>query len=157
MAGAGTPSVSAAGAGRRIAVIGARWHATVVEALVSRALQALTDAGVTDVTVVRVPGAFELPVACARLASDFDGLVALGVVIRGGTPHFDYVCQAATMGITNVACQTGTPIGFGLLTCENDEQALARCGLPTSAEDKGYEASMAVLDTLNAIDAALAN
>jgi len=95
-----------------------------------------------------VPGTFELPVAATRLAAArFDAIVALGVVIRGGTPHFDYVCEAATLGLTEVAQRTGVPIGFGVLTCDNDEQALDRAGLPGSSEDKGYEATVAALST----------
>ena len=97
--------------------------------------------------VVRVPGSFELPVAAARLAATFDVVVALGVVIRGGTPHFDYVCQAATMGLTDVSVRTGTPVGFGVLTCDTEEQGIARAGLPGSVEDKGHEAITAALAT----------
>jgi 6,7-dimethyl-8-ribityllumazine synthase len=97
---------------------------------------------------LRVPGAFELPVAAARLAgAGVDAIVALGVVIRGGTPHFDYVCQGATAGLTEVAHRTGVPVGFGLLTCDDEAQALARAGLPGSSEDKGYEAAAAALAT----------
>lgn len=94
-----------------------------------------------------MPGSFELPVACARLAPTYDALVALGVVIRGGTPHFDYVCSGATLGLTQVSVQTGVPIGFGLLTCDDDEQARDRAGLPGSREDKGYEAAQAAVLT----------
>jgi 6,7-dimethyl-8-ribityllumazine synthase len=95
--------------------------------------------------VIRVPGSFELPAAAARLAPEFDAVVALGVVIRGGTPHFDYVCQAATLGLTEVSVRTGVPVGFGVLTCDNEEQALDRAGLPGSSEDKGHEAVSAAL------------
>ena len=103
--------------------------------------------------VVRVPGTFELPVVCSRLASSmmFDALVALGVVIRGGTPHFDYVCQAATSGITQVCVNTGVPIGFGVLTCDDEQQAVDRAGLPESREDKGFEAAQAAIATHQAI------
>jgi len=96
---------------------------------------------------VRVPGAFELPVAAARLAPHFDAVVALGVVIRGGTPHFEYVCQAATEGLTNVSVSTGTPVGFGVLTCDTEQQGLDRAGLEGSNEDKGHEAVTAALAT----------
>ncbi|MCW2757681.1 MAG: ribH, partial [Nocardioidaceae bacterium] len=100
------------------------------------------------VTVLRVPGTFELTVAAARLArAGFDAIVALGVVIRGGTPHFDYVCQATTDGLARVALDTGAAIGFGLLTCDDEQQALDRAGLDGSREDKGYEASQAALLT----------
>ena len=98
-------------------------------------------------TWVRVPGTFELPVAATRLAEKFDAIVALGVVIRGGTPHFDYVCQGATNGLTDVSVLTGRPIGFGVLTCDNEQQALDRAGLEGSNEDKGYEATAAALQT----------
>jgi 6,7-dimethyl-8-ribityllumazine synthase len=101
--------------------------------------------------VVRVPGTFELPVACASLADRYDALVALGVVIRGGTPHFDYVCQAATVGITEVSVRTATPIGFGVLTCDDEAQALDRAGLSGSAEDKGHEAASAAVATVVAL------
>ena len=98
-------------------------------------------------TVVRVPGAFELPVVAAALAERHDAVVALGVVIRGGTPHFEYVCDAATDGLTRVALDTGVPVGFGVLTCDTEEQALDRAGLAGSHEDKGYEAAAAALAT----------
>jgi 6,7-dimethyl-8-ribityllumazine synthase len=118
-----------------------------MDGLVDGARRGLADAGVASVELVRVPGAFELPVACARLATSYDVVVALGVIIRGGTPHFDYICQAATMGLTEVSVRTGTPVGFGVLTCENDEQALDRAGLEGSSEDKGYEAAIAAVAT----------
>ena len=95
--------------------------------------------------------------ACASLADHFDALVALGVIIRGGTPHFDYVCDAATRGITDVAVRTKTPIGFGILTCDDEAQALDRAGLEGSHEDKGYEAAQAAIATLTALSTALAS
>jgi len=138
--------------GLRVAVVAARWHATVMDGLRGGAQRALADSQVTDVTEIRVPGAFELPVAAARLAAfGFDAIVALGVVIRGGTPHFEYVCAAATNGLTEVALRSGVPIGFGVLTCDDDEQALDRAGLPGSKEDKGYEATVAALSTAVAL------
>ena len=97
--------------------------------------------------VVRAPGSFELPVIARALARTHDAVVALGVVIRGGTPHFDYVCAAATDGLSRVALDTGTPIGFGLLTCDDEAQALDRAGLPDSREDKGREAAEAAVST----------
>jgi len=146
-------------AGLRVAVVAARWHEPVMDGLLAGARRALADSGVRAVTVVRVPGAFELPVAAARLAAArpaaaggrFDAIVALGVVIRGGTPHFEYVCQAATAGLTEVATRTGIPIGFGVLTCDDERQALDRAGLPGSDEDKGYEAAAAALATAVAL------
>jgi 6,7-dimethyl-8-ribityllumazine synthase len=118
-----------------------------MEGLLDGARRALADAGVEAVTVVRVPGTFELPVAAARLARQVDAVVALGVVVRGGTPHFDYLCQAATSGLTQVAVSTGVPVGFGVLTCDTDAQAVDRAGLPGSSEDKGYEAAQAAVVT----------
>ncbi|HEY2983335.1 MAG TPA: 6,7-dimethyl-8-ribityllumazine synthase [Jatrophihabitantaceae bacterium] len=154
MSGHGAPEMSTVdGADElRVAVVAARWHATVMDGLRDGAQRALADSQVTDVTEIRVPGAFELPVAAACLAaSGFDAIVALGVVIRGGTPHFDYVCSAATNGLTEVALRSGVPIGFGVLTCDDDEQALDRAGLPGSKEDKGYEATVAALSTAVAL------
>lgn len=146
MAGHGAPTLELQAQGLRVGVIAAQWHTQVMDGLLDGALRGVAEAG-ADATVIRVPGAFELPVACARLADRFDVLVALGVVIRGGTPHFDYVCAAATNGITDVSVTTGTPIGFGLLTCDTEEQALDRAGLPGSAEDKGLEATQAAIAT----------
>jgi 6,7-dimethyl-8-ribityllumazine synthase len=132
----------------RVAVIASLWHTQVMDGLLDGARRALHDAKVADVIELRVPGTFELPVAAARLAAaGFDAIVALGVVIRGGTPHFDYVCQGATIGLTSVAERTGVPIGFGVLTCDDDAQALDRAGLDGSKEDKGYEAASAALQT----------
>ncbi|HZZ95577.1 MAG TPA: 6,7-dimethyl-8-ribityllumazine synthase [Jatrophihabitantaceae bacterium] len=132
----------------RVAVVASRWHTEVMDGLLEGAQRALHDAKVRDVTVLRVPGTFELTVAAARLArAGFDAIVALGVVIRGGTPHFDYVCAAATSGLTAVTERSGVPVGFGVLTCDDDQQALDRAGLPGSKEDKGYEATAAALQT----------
>ncbi len=134
--------------GLRVAVVAARWHQTVMDGLVDGARRCLDDCRVSEPAVVRVPGSFELPVAVSRLArAGYDAAVALGVVIRGGTPHFEYVCRAVTDGLTRVALDTGVPVGFGVLTCDNDEQARARAGLPGSTEDKGYEAAHAALET----------
>jgi 6,7-dimethyl-8-ribityllumazine synthase len=95
-----------------------------------------------------VPGAFELPVVAAELAtSGHDAVVCLGAVVRGDTPHFDYVCQAVTDGCTRVALDTGVAVGFGVLTCDTEDQALARAGLTDSTEDKGREAAVAALST----------
>ena len=143
----GSPTLTVDGSGLRVALVAASWHRTVMDGLIAGARRGLTDAGVTDVRFVEVPGSFELTVAAARLAPHYDAVVALGVVIRGGTPHFDYVCQAATTGLTEVAVRTGVPVGFGLLTCENEQQALDRAGLEGSVEDKGYEAAVAAVAT----------
>lgn len=137
----------------KAAVVASQWHSVVMDGLLDGALRGLAEVGVDAPRVVRVPGTFELPVACSRLATSMmvDVLVALGVVIRGGTPHFDYVCDAATQGLTRVAVTTGIPIGFGVLTCDDEDQALARAGLPGSTEDKGYEAALAAVATWQAL------
>jgi 6,7-dimethyl-8-ribityllumazine synthase len=119
----------------------------VMDGLVAGALRGLEDAGVESPTLVRVPGTVELSVACARLAPGHDALVALGVVVRGGTPHFEYVCQGVTTGLTQVSVTSGVPVGFGVLTCDTTEQALDRAGLPGSSEDKGHEAATAAVAT----------
>jgi 6,7-dimethyl-8-ribityllumazine synthase len=135
----------------RVAVVAARWHQRVMDGLLDGALRALRDLGIEAPTVVRVPGSFELPVAARALARGHDAVVALGVVIRGGTPHFDYVCQGVTAGLTQVSVDSGVPVGFGVLTCDTEEQAVARAGLPGSVEDKGYEAVTAAVATVTAL------
>ncbi|MEU6969360.1 6,7-dimethyl-8-ribityllumazine synthase [Kitasatospora aureofaciens] len=149
MSGHGAPELTIDGAADlKVAVIAAQWHDQVMNGLLDGAHRALKELGVAEPTVLRVPGTFELPVAAKRLAEHgYDAVVALGVVIRGGTPHFDYVCQAATAGLTQVSVDTGVPVGFGVLTCDNEEQALDRAGLPGSAEDKGHEAVTAAVAT----------
>lgn len=149
MSGEGAPKINLEGArDLGVAVVAARWHEDIMNGLIGGALIALEDAGVHDPLVVRVPGSFELPVAAARLArAKYDAVIALGVIVRGGTPHFEYVCQAATEGLTRVAVDTGVPIGFGVLTCDTIEQARERAGLPDSIEDKGREATEAALAT----------
>lgn len=150
MSGHGAPQISMDNTGAdalRVAIVAASWHTEIMAGLVAGALRGAADAGITEPTLLRVPGSFELAVAAARLAPHYDAVVALGVVIRGGTPHFDYVCQAATSGLTDVSVRTGTPIGFGVLTCDTEEQGLARAGLPGSSEDKGHEAVTAALAT----------
>jgi 6,7-dimethyl-8-ribityllumazine synthase len=153
MSGSGAPTIETPRVeGARVAIVAAQWHPKVTDALVAGAIRALDEAGVTDYTVIRVPGSFELPVAALHAAKNgYDAVIALGVVIRGDTPHFEYVCQAATEGLMQVGVTTGIPIGFGVLTCDNDPQALDRAGLPDSREDKGYEATQAALSTLVAI------
>ncbi|WP_426566891.1 6,7-dimethyl-8-ribityllumazine synthase [Angustibacter sp. McL0619] len=148
MSGHGAPTLEVDVADLKVAVVAASWHEQVMDGLLDGARRALAAAGVQQPLVLRVPGTFELPVAAARLAgAGFDAVVALGVVVRGGTPHFDYVCQAATAGLTDVAARTGVPVGFGVLTCDDDEQALDRAGLPGSSEDKGFEAATAAVAT----------
>lgn len=150
MSGAGAPELKTDAHGARVAIVASSWHTEVMDGLIAGAQRALADAQVTDVTLVRAPGSFELPIlvrACA--GAGFDAVIALGVIIRGGTPHFEYVSAAATDGLTRVALDTGVPVGFGLLTCDNDEQALDRAGLADSKEDKGREAVEAALATWN--------
>jgi 6,7-dimethyl-8-ribityllumazine synthase len=147
MSGAGAPKVTVDGTGLRVVVIAASWHEQVMDGLLDGARRALRESG-ADWTEVRVPGSFELPVAAARAAAGgADAVVALGVVIRGGTPHFEYVCSAATSGLTDVSVRTGVPVGFGLLTCDDEAQALDRAGLEGSHEDKGAEAAEAAVAT----------
>lgn len=132
----------------RVAVVAASWHTEVMDGLLAGAERALAAHQVAEPYVVRVPGTFELPVVASALAGEgYDAVVALGVVIRGGTPHFDYVCSAATDGLTRVALDHTVPVGFGVLTCDTDEQALDRAGLEGSSEDKGWEATAAALLT----------
>lgn len=147
MSGAGSPDIAVDGSGLRVAVVAASWHTTVMNGLVGGALRGLAECGVSNPRLVRVPGSFELPVAAARLARDHDAVVALGVVIRGGTPHFEYVCHAATEGLTRVSVESCVPVGFGLLTCDDEQQALDRAGLEGSQEDKGHEAALAAVAT----------
>jgi len=132
----------------KIVIVAASWHQEVMDGLIAGARRALAECGLSDVPLIRVPGAFELPVVCAEMAhAGYDAVVALGVVIRGETPHFDYICSAVGAGLTQVAISTGVPIGFGVLTCDNDAQALDRAGLAGSCEDKGGEAAMAAVTT----------
>ncbi|AUY52910.1 6,7-dimethyl-8-ribityllumazine synthase [Streptomyces sp. CB01881] len=155
MSGHGAPELTIDNAADlKVAVIAAQWHDQVMNGLLDGAHRALKELGIAEPTVLRVPGTFELPVAAKRLAErGYDAVVALGVVIRGGTPHFDYVCQAATAGLTQVSVDTGVPVGFGVLTCDNEQQALDRAGLPGSAEDKGHEAVTAAVATAAALRA----
>ncbi|GAA2033562.1 6,7-dimethyl-8-ribityllumazine synthase [Pseudokineococcus marinus] len=153
MSGEGSPTPSLEGAARlRVGLVAASWHEQVMGGLLAGARAALADAGVRDVLEVRVPGTVELGVAAARLAPRVDALVALGVVVRGGTPHFEYVCQSATQALTQVAVGTGVPVGFGVLTVDTVEQALDRAGLEGSREDKGREAVEAALATALVLD-----
>ncbi len=155
MAGHGAPTLTVDGSGLRVVVVAASWHTQVMDGLLDGTRRALADANVTEVTEIRVPGSFELPVAASRaVAAGADAVVALGVVIRGGTPHFDYVCAAATDGLTDLTVRTGVPVGFGVLTCDNEQQALDRAGLEGSSEDKGYEAAQAAVATVVALRAA---
>ena len=138
----------------KVVVVAASWHTVVMDGLVAGAERALKAYSVAPAEIVRVPGTFELPVVADTLAAaGYDAVVALGVVIRGGTPHFDYVCSAATDGLGRVALDHRVAVGFGVLTCDTEEQALDRAGLDGSAEDKGYEATAAALETAKIMQA----
>lgn len=152
MSGAGRPDQDTATVDARVAIVAASWHAQVMDGLIAGATRTCDARGVRW-ELIRVPGSFELPLACAAAAATgrFDALVALGVVVRGGTPHFDYVCSAATDGLTRASLDSGLPIGFGLLTCDTEEQALDRAGLAGSTEDKGAEATLAALAMVGVI------
>lgn len=139
----------------KIALVAARFNDFIVDRLLGGAMDYLTRHGLTapdGMTVVRVPGAFEIPLVCQKLAQSqkYNGIVALGAVIRGATPHFDYVCAEATKGIAQIMLQTGVPIGFGLLTCDNIEQAIERAG--SKAGNKGCEAAAAMLETIRVLE-----
>ena len=154
MSGAGAPTVRTDGAGLRAALVAASWHTQVMDGLIAGARRAFAECNVTDVVEVRVPGSMELPVAAATAAyQGYDVVVALGVVIRGGTPHFDYVCQGVTQGLTDVSVRSRVPVGFGVLTTDDEVQALDRAGLPRSSEDKGAEAVEAAVATAVALRA----
>ncbi|MEU6130817.1 6,7-dimethyl-8-ribityllumazine synthase [Saccharopolyspora sp. NPDC047091] len=148
MSGEGRPRVEVPRAdGLKLAIAGIRWHDKITGRMLERALAAAHEAGIAEPTVVRVPGSIELPVVCQELARGHDAVVALGVVIRGGTPHFEYVCDSVTAGLTRVALDESTAVGNGLLTCDTDQQARDRAGFPESVEDKGFEATAAALET----------
>jgi len=147
VSGEGRPEVVAPVCeGIRLAVVTTKWNAHITEQLLVRALAAAKEARIDEPTVVRVAGAVELPVVCQELAKHHEAVVALGAVVRGGTPHFEYVCDAVTAGLTRVSLDEATPIGNGVLTVDAEDQALARAGFPDSVEDKGFEACVAALE-----------
>jgi len=152
MSGAGSPRLDVDGSGISVVIVAASWHQVVMDGLIAGAEAECARAGAST-TLVRVPGCFELPVVAQEYAADptVDAVVCLGVIIRGGTPHFDFVANATTDGLTRVALDSRTPIGFGVLTTDNDEQALDRAGLPGSDEDKGAEAASAAIMTAQAL------
>ncbi len=146
MSGQGAPKLHIDASGLAVTIVVATWHTEITEGLLSGAERALQEAGNDVYSIMRVPGAFELPVAAQYAIQDgAEAVIALGVVIRGGTPHFEYVCSAATDGLTRVQLDTGVPIGFGLLTVDTEAQALDRAGLENSREDKGAEAVEAAI------------
>ncbi|MCV7380097.1 6,7-dimethyl-8-ribityllumazine synthase [Mycobacterium alsense] len=145
---AGVPDVPPLDAsGLRLAIVASTWHSEICDALLDGARKVAAESGIHDPTVVRVIGAIEIPVIAQELARTHDAVVALGVVIRGQTPHFDYVCDAVTQGLTRVSLDASTPVANGVLTTNTEEQALDRAGLPESAEDKGAQATGAALTT----------
>jgi 6,7-dimethyl-8-ribityllumazine synthase len=151
MSGAGSPDITVDGRGLDVVIVAGSWHETISEALIAGASTALDECG-ASYRLVRVPGSFELPVV-SKVALDegADAVVALGVIIRGGTPHFEYVSAAATDGLTRVALDTGKPVGFGVLTLDDEQQGIDRSGLPGSKEDKGREAAEAAVATAVAL------
>jgi 6,7-dimethyl-8-ribityllumazine synthase len=149
MAGSGAPTQFEPidGSGLNVVIVAGTWHDTITEGLIAGARRVLEASGAKH-ALVRVPGSFELPVvAKTALEAGADAVVALGVIIRGGTPHFEYVSSAATDGLTRVALDTGKAVGFGVLTLDDEQQGLDRAGLPGSKEDKGGEAAHAALAT----------
>ena len=148
MSGTGRPDDGSVDAtGLRLGIVATSWHTEITGWLLDRAVAAADACKVPDPVVVRVTGSVELPVVAQELARQCDAVVALGIVVRGGTPHFDYVCRSVTDGLTRVALDERAPVGNGVLTCDTVEQALDRCGGPGSAEDKGWEATVAALGT----------
>ena len=147
MSGAGSPTITTDARGLKVTIVAGQWHEEITNGLLAGARRVLAASG-AEVTEVRVPGSFELPVVSrAALESGADAVVALGVIIRGGTPHFEYVSDAATSGLTQVSILTGKAVGFGVLTLDDEQQGLDRAGLPRSKEDKGAEAAEAALAT----------
>jgi 6,7-dimethyl-8-ribityllumazine synthase len=153
MSGAGAPRLEIDASGLQIAIVVTSWHDRITNGLLAGAERALQKAGNNEYEVWRVPGAFELPLGAQKaIDAGADAVIALGVVIQGDTPHFDYVCAGATDGLMRVQLDSGIPVGFGLLTVDTEQQALDRAGLPESREDKGAEAAEAavVMARLNA-------
>jgi 6,7-dimethyl-8-ribityllumazine synthase len=147
MAGFGDPQLETVdAAGLRLGIVAARWHGDLTDHMVERAQAAAKACGVDDVIVARVAGSVELPIVAQALADRCDAVVALGVVIRGDTAHFVYVCDSVTAGLTRIALDARTPVAHGVLTVESLEQARDRAGLEGSAEDKGWQSTVAVLD-----------
>ena len=136
--------------GAKVAIISSSWHLDICNDLIAGAKRALTEAQVGEVEVQFVPGSFEIPLAAQyAFEAGFDGVVALGLVLKGETPHFDYVCQGVTQGVIDVSLKHSKPIGYGVLMCNDLDQAIDRCGRTTSKEDKGYESAVAVLELLH--------
>lgn len=153
MSGAGRPEVAIDGRGLRLVIVAGQWHELIADGLIAGAERALSASG-AEYSIVRVAGSFELPVVSkAALDAGADAVVALGVIIRGGTPHFEFVAAAATDGLTRVALDTGKPVGFGVLTLDDEQQGIDRAGFAASREDKGAEAAEAALQAAISIRA----
>ena len=136
--------------GAKVAIISSSWHLDICNDLIAGAKRALTEAQVGTVEVQFVPGSFEIPLAAQyAFESGFDAVVALGLVLKGETPHFDYVCQGVTQGVIDVSLKHSKPIGYGVLMCNDLDQAIDRCGRATSKEDKGYDSAVAALELLH--------
>ncbi len=147
MSGDGAPTISVDGKGLTVEIVASLWHTDVMDGLVNGAVRAAEAAG-ADYRITRVAGAFELTVVAEHLARNgADAIVALGVVVQGETPHFEYVCQSVTLGLTEVSRAHAVPLGFGVLTVDDVQQALDRAGLESSKEDKGAESVEAALAT----------
>jgi 6,7-dimethyl-8-ribityllumazine synthase len=147
MSGAGSPKITVDGTGLNVVIVAGQWHDVITNAMIASAQRTIEASGAKH-SLVRVAGSFELPVVSkAVLDAGADAVVALGVIIRGGTPHFEFVSDAATSGLTRVSLDTGKPVGFGVLTLDDEQQGLDRSGLPGSKEDKGAEAALAALET----------
>jgi 6,7-dimethyl-8-ribityllumazine synthase len=152
MAGFGDPHMQTVdAAGLRLGIVGTRWHADLVDHMIGRATAAAEACGVTEMIVTRVAGAVELPVVAQALAARCDAVVAIGVVIKGETEHFEYVCEAVTTGLTRVALDERTPVAHGVLTVHSLGQARDRAGLEDSIEDKGWQSAVAALDAALAL------
>lgn len=151
MSGAGSPEIAVDGTGLNIVIVAGQWHETITNAMIASAQRTLDAAGASH-SLIRVAGSFELPVVSqAALNAGADAVIALGVIIRGGTPHFEFVSDAATSGLLRVSLDAGKPIGFGVLTLDDEQQGLDRSGLPGSKEDKGAEAATAALEAAVAL------
>jgi len=145
MSGQGSPQVAVDGSVLRVTIVAGLWHDVISDGLIAGAERALAEMG-AEFSVVRCAGSFELPlVSQAALNNGADAVVALGVIIRGGTPHFEFVSDAATSGLLRVALDSGKPVGFGVLTLDDEQQGIDRAGLPGSHEDKGAEAATAAV------------
>ena len=133
----------------KVAIISSSWHPEICADLVAGAMRALEAAQVKKIKTIYVPGSFEIPLAAQKMfEKGYDAVVAVGLVLKGDTPHFDFVCQGVTQGVIDVQLKWSKPIGYGVLMCENLEQAIDRCGRAGSREDKGFDSALAALRLL---------